>query len=261
MEMKYFFSINSGRCGSDYLSKLLTAVNSSNSKHEASPVGNGKPLRDYNKGRTVEMQELSHSKFDSIMSENETGVYSDTSHLFIQGFGWYAAETLPLEQVGVIVLTRDKEAVVNSFYRIKSTPLTNSGREWLIEVCKKDPINVPPKLFFLNVSLSYYVAIFLKKIISRLNRCHGVELTDPSFLINYEMNTLRWYYDEIHSLGKEFLTKHPEIKSYSIEMKQLNDIDEVAKMFAFFGLAYDGAKLKQLVGVATNSKSYANVEI
>jgi len=257
-EIKYIFSINSGRCGSDYLSKVFTAINGCNSNHEAEPIGNGEVLQNYNKGCFSEMRELGVSKFSSIASENITGIYSDTSHLFIQGIGWYMPEVIPEENVGMVVLTRDKESVVKSFYRIGSTPLTNSGKKWLIELCKKDPIIKPPKVGLLSVKQSYYFSVGIKKLISRFNRNLGAELKEPKFLIDYELNSLRWYYDEIHALGKNFLIQYPNIKSYTIDIEQLNDFDEVTSMFDFFGLSYDIDELGKLVGNSTNRKLYVN---
>jgi len=254
--VKFLFSINTGRCGSDYLAKIFSKIDDCDSKHEAIPVGNGQEMWDFNCANESGMRKLSDTKFKGILGGDKSRVYVDTSHLFIKGFGWYATDYIDEEEIGVIVLKRNKALVVNSFYRIGSSILMHMGKKWLLSPCRSNPIIPPPRISCLSSVLSYYMAWYLKRIYSRINKVLlklSFSVKEPIFLNNYELECLNWYVDETYALAEKFKVKFPKIKFYEVDIQQLNDLDEVKKVLDFYELPYSQA-INDVVGVRSNLK-------
>jgi len=258
-KIKYIFSINTGRCGSDYLSKIFSKVEGCNSNHEADPIGNGKFMFEYNLGKRKNMELLAKSKFNDIINETSSGIYADTSHLFIKGFGNYVKNYIDEKEVGIIILKRDKKSVVNSFYRIHSSLLLHNGKKWLLSPNKHNPLIQPPSFLFLSSQHSYLIAWYLKRLFSRINKflfaTFSTKVKEFSFIKKYEFQCLEWYYDETYALADDFKRKHSNIKFYEVQLEQLNNQYEVERLLQFFDLKYN-SNIDAILGKASNNKSY-----
>lgn len=155
---KVLFSINPGRSGSHYLSKLFSYGNNCKSYHEARPVGNEEAMRKFFQGDDNEIKNIAKTKADkinTILKDNST--YVETNHCFIKGFGWFISNYLNVlpEQIGVIILRRDIEQFAQSTYRIGCRPLYQVGRNWLITPELINPIISPPSRFGLSAKNTY----------------------------------------------------------------------------------------------------------
>ncbi len=85
----YIFSINTGRCGSHYLSVIFSHVPGCRSFHEPEPVGNGRVMRRYLQGHAGPMKRLAERKARLVQDlRSHCRLYFESNHRFIKGFGW-----------------------------------------------------------------------------------------------------------------------------------------------------------------------------
>lgn len=257
-KVKYIFCINTGRSGSNYLSNLFKHAEKVISRHEMKPIGHSEEMRQYFKGNHEPMRKLTKKKLENIhkLCANDE-VFIETSHMFIKGFGWILAELLPHEEVGIIILNRDKSKIVSSFQRIDSVALTNRGKNWMITPNIKKPYTAPPSI------LGFHKATYsMMKLLKHIEKgCHSLikkifpkfQLQQLSFFDRYNIKCLEWYVDEINALGEKFQQCYPKMHYRSVYVDDLNDITQVKKLFEYFNLEAT-AELTKVVGSATNLK-------
>jgi len=218
---KYIFCINTGRSGSAYLAELLKHGANAVSVHEGYPRMNGEPMQAFNDGNKEPMQDLMQKKLDQMLAtRGEKDTYCETNHYFIKGWGWLLPELVPQDEIGVIVLTREKESIVNSLLRIHAVP----GASWWSNMWYCDPAakeNVLPAP-------------------------HGTPQTHP---VEY----CRWYIDEIATRTVMYKREFPRIRYFHTTLEALNDYDSALRMFDFFGLSATET-LRLVVGMPLNEK-------
>lgn len=255
--VKAIFCISPGRSGSHYLSGLLAESKNCESHHEAKPNGFGKPLQLFHRGDTGLMSEVAGHVADAVNeAASRNLVYAETSHCFIKGFGWPLMEHLDQSQVGVVVLKRDKEAVVNSTIRALSVPLRNLGRSYILTPERVSPIIPPPSFCGLPGAVGYATARALHQTIMkfrRLGKKLGLPFGDVVLFPAYQRKAVAWYWDETYALCGEFRKKYPDCKYFETTTEDLNCTQKVSKLFDFFGLE-PAQSLTEKVGVPTNLK-------
>ncbi|WP_268035914.1 hypothetical protein [Algoriphagus sp. PAP.12] len=233
--IKYIFSINTGRSGSHYLSKMLQNVEGINSFHEPYPVMNGYPMIKYLKGKEKELRSQMPEKLRQIEKNLDNGkVYVETNHMFIKGFGWLIPENIPQENIGVVLIKKNKTEVAKSHYRIFCSPLSIFGKLWLMFPTMKNPINKFSKPEILKYRLYFFINRFL---MSRYNPFKDLKLERRIFK-SYELKLLEWYVEETYSQAERFRRKYPKIKVFETTIEKLNDVEEYERLFKFFKLEF-----------------------
>jgi hypothetical protein len=250
---RYLFSINTGRSGSDYLTSLFEHAEGCRSFHEPRPICNGTEMRSYLQGKTRPMEILSRKKIEAIISiKDQCSVYFESNHCFIKGFGWFVPIHIPQELIGVIILKRDPSKISESTLRIGCSPLTPYGRRWIIAPDKKMPLIKPPTTW-----LHYQLACVIKfiyqifRFLGRLLVARQVRF--PLWLREYELKCIRWYVEETYAMAESFKNMYPNITYYEVDIQDLNSLDAVHEMFAFFGCTAKKS-LQNVVGKPANLK-------
>jgi hypothetical protein len=254
---EYLFSINTGRSGSHYLASLFEHVSDCRAFHEPEPIGNGEVMRRYARGDVSAMRRFTEQKVEAIRaSKGDSRTYVETNHCFIKGFGWFIPEYLPEGNIGVIILKRDKVKVAESILRIGYSPLNGQGREWISTPEMQSPIVPPPKRS-LSPKTTYNCARFASFLIRRTKRLKRsaaeTSIQYPKWMVDYEMECLKWYVEETEAKAEAFRKKYPRIKYYETNVEELNSIDSVRQMLSHFGLSED-EPFKDVVGKPTNLK-------
>lgn len=258
-KIKYIFCINTGRSGSHYLSKVFSHVSGCLAFHEPNPIGNGKAMIQYLKGNSRLMERLTQQKVDRIKelkNKKNFSVYVETNHCFIKGFGWLIPNYLPEDEIGVVILKRDKAKIAKSLLRIGFSPLNQGSRGWIATPEIKNPLVEPPSLALIPPRISYYLAYSLNRCIIFLKkRYHNLTLLKvPTWLTSYELKCLHWYVDETYAQSIAFKEKFKQIKYYEITLESLNSTKEVNKMLDHFGLRSDKS-LSDIIGNPTNLRN------
>ena len=253
----YIFSINTGRSGSEYLTEIFRHVSGCRSFHEPEPMGNAKAMRRYARGHFKAMKEVAAKKVNVINElKRDCQIYFESNHCFINGFGWFIPQYLPEEQIGVIILKRDKLKIAKSTLRIGSSPLNSYGRDWISTPDMKAPLVKPPTTPF-----KYQCARFTKlalRIVLRICRsffniktCEKYFHYPIQWFINYEMECVKWYVDETYAKAEAYKRQFPAIKYYEVDIEDLNSLESVQKMIAYFGCSGEDS-LKDVVGKPIN---------
>lgn len=114
------FSINAGRSGSSYLSRVLNLHPDVDAGHERKPVMATSVLRQAKQqGLEATYQARKALKIPAIrrvMATNPGKVYAETSHLFAKTFSHLVMQAFPECRIDVIVLWRDFMDIACSFY-------------------------------------------------------------------------------------------------------------------------------------------------
>lgn len=220
MSIKYIFSINTGRSGSDYLTELLAKAKNSVSLHEGFPIMNGAPMQAFNEGDDSPLAALMPAKVAQIKKKRGSGqhIYCETNHTYIKGWGHLLPDTyLPQEEIGVIMLHRDVEKTAQSLLRVHDVPGASEwSRTWYLTPSARRNLSQPPAKATL------------------LGLC-------------------QWYVQEIQLRGQAYKKRFPRITYFECDLEQLNDYDFVCHMFETFGLV-PSAGLEEAVGRVFNPR-------
>jgi len=252
-EIDYIFAINTGRSGSDYLNKIFEHVSGCRSFHEPDPVGNGKVMRRYSRGKTNPMKRLAEQKAGIAKKlKLDCQIYFESNHCFIKGFGWFIPQYLPEDRIGVIILKRDKSKIVESYRRVRTSPLSRKGRRWISTPDMINPLVTPPRIL-----ITYQGARFIKNVLRLpeylIKKVFKKKFQSPQWLVNYETECLKWYVDETYAKAEVFKQQYPAIKYYEVNIEDLNTLESVQQLLTHFGCK-GGGTLKEVVGRPTNLK-------
>lgn len=251
--IKYLFAISTGRSGSKYLSGLLEHAHDVSTLHEPTPIMNGKAMQAFLKGNPRPMEALMPEKLASIQAgRGEATTYVETNHCFIKGFGWLLPEHIPQEEMGVVIIKRDKEKIVNSYYKIGCFPTSSFGRNYLMTFQMRNPIN---KISFMD-RLRYWPYAHLARFIRHRWIQRIAPLRIPAFIKNYEFRMLDWYVEETMAQGEKFKKAFPRVKYFETTTDELNDMAVIEKMFRTFGGEVNFKdSVKEVIGVPQNQKT------
>ncbi len=221
MSIKYIFCINSGRCGSDYLTELLSKAENTVSIHEGVPIMNGSPMQKFNTGEDCELQKLMPLKMREINKKSKNGrkIYCETNHSFIKAWGYLLPDSyIPQEEIGVIILRRDIDKTAFSLLRVREVPGTT---EW---------------------NQVWYLTPNLQRNLSK----------PPDNASPYDL--CKWYVEETYLRAEEYKKIFPRVRYVECDLEQLNNYDFVVKMFATFGLV-PTRSLRDSVGKIVNVRN------
>lgn len=258
-KIKAIFSINAGRSGSQYLAKLLDVGKNCIAFHERNPNGFGQTLADYQQGDDRRMRDVARVKYDVI--ENLSGknlIYAETNHCFIKGFGWPLMEKMDARSVAIIVLRRDPEKIVNSMIKVRSLPLSSTGRYYNLTPDRVKPIVPPPTLFGLTPVASYRIGKMValpEKVLAKLKiLLFGYPIRRYVPLRKYQEKIIRWYLNETRELENLFKKRFPECTYIHLDIDELNDLERVTDLFQTLGIQCDEDDITGL-GVPANTRA------
>jgi len=257
-KIKYLFCINTGRSGSHYLSSIFDHVENAISEHEMKPIGHSEVMQQFLAGNSKPLHELSKKRLRLIEEKCSNGeVFIETSHIFIKSYGWFFANNIPEEDIGILILNRNKEKIVSSLERIGCKPLERRGQKWIMTPAMKNPIIAAPKLPIISAQMSFSILLtlsnFTKRARSFLKKLKLPAFRYPLFFDEYNRNCLAWYYDETFAQAKKFKSDFPNIRFYHADIDQLNKIEELQKLLDFFELKLS-SDLDSIIGKPTNLK-------
>lgn len=159
------------------------------------------------------MRAVAELKADLIRARAGQGSYLEANHAFIKGYGWFLPALLGPENLRVIYLRRDPEAVAASLLRVRGVPgRTSWSRLWY---------SSPGQL---------------------RNLCEPRPDADAFQLC-------RWYAEEIDRQAALYRSRFPEVTFCEVTLEQLNDYAFVEELFTRrLGLEVDSNRLRQAVG-------------
>jgi hypothetical protein len=133
-DRRLFFSINSGRSGSQYLAELLGTAVEVTSFHEAAPVMNGPYLHMVNKlpyAKTAKKRRIKCNAIKKILDGLPAGqIYCETNHMFIKTF--YDVVLKEFKNIEVIILRRELSHVLKSFIELGYFSSKNTAwQDWM----------------------------------------------------------------------------------------------------------------------------------
>lgn len=252
--IRAIFCINPGRSGSHYLSGLLAEATNCESHHEAEPTGFGDPLYRFQRGDAGAMDAVAHAKVQDIADATARGlVYADTSHAFVKGFGWPLLKRLPPEEVGIVILKRDRAQVTESTAKVRCLPLNDVGRTYILTPGCHRPLAPPPRFAGLPGRAGFALAKGLHFAVQKrrgLGTRLGIKVRTEPPLLRYQMAALGWYWDETYALGARFQADFPGCRYFETSLEALNRPETVQDMYQAFELTGDPASAR--IGTATN---------
>lgn len=257
-EIRAIFSINPGRSGSQYLAKILAAGRNCIAFHEQNPSGFGQTLADYHQGDERGMQDVARAKHDFIARLSKKNlIYAETNHCFIKGFGWPLMKKMDPRSVAIIVLRRDPDKIVNSMIKVRSLPLSSTGRYYNLTPDRMNPVVPPPTLFGLTPAASYRIGKLValpEKVLAKLKIfLFGYPIRRYVPLRRYQEKIIRWYLDETRELEKLFKIQFPDCVYIHMDIDELNDLERVMALFHCLGVECNKEDLTEL-GVPANTR-------
>jgi len=207
-------------------------------------------MRNYLKGNKIPLQALMPAKINAIESARGDGIYFESNHCFIKGFGWEILKHVDPKQVAVIVLKRSKSKIVKSYLRIGSDPHGEDGLTWMITPNKKNLIKAP--ISILSFSLRRFISLPYYKLVDWGLRGKKV----PSWNQKSAEKLLNWYYDETYALSDAFRLKFKAVTYIDAAIDDLNNMAALKVLFKSLNIP-DNAILPSMntvVGVPSNLK-------
>lgn len=133
---RLIFSTNSGRSGSEFLSRLLDAAPHIAAGHERSPQMTGPWLRDLSYQGFDETLESRRWKAEAIRADLERlppwTIYADTSHMFVKTFADVVFDEFEHHTISIVDLHRDPIAVARSFFALDYFgPVNVAWKDWM----------------------------------------------------------------------------------------------------------------------------------
>lgn len=221
--IKYIFSINSGRAGSEYLSSLLGCAPNVYSFHEPKPQMIGDCLRLVSRNglkQTFSARRLKSKEILKTVSNFPEGaIYVETNHMFIKTF--YDVVVHDLEKISVVYLQRDFLKTLKSFVQLCYFSKKNAiWPDWMIspnaKTAKINCIGDDDSLDYIDLSIAYLI--------------------------------------DIEARARTFKLEYPEIPFYELSLESLNCPDFVENLFDMLGVPFS-LKTKEVIGKKINHRS------
>lgn len=251
-KIKYLFCISTGRCGTDYLSKLLATLENCNSYHEQKPRLHKSEMREYLKGNKEPIQKLMPNKMAKIKTYKEA-LYSDTTHVYIKSFGWEIPKYIPQEEIGIIILKRDIDKVAESTHRTQSGPFNDLGRDWIIYPNGNNMVRPPFSV------IEYKLYRIILKTLWKVNKNTGYKKY-PAYFKKKSIELIKWYYKETYALAEKYQNDFPNISYIEVQLEEINTLKGFEKIINAFGLQqyYNRKKVSEIIGKPVNLKTRSN---
>lgn len=246
------FCISTGRCGTDYLKSLLETLNNVNVFHEQKPLLHNKCMRSYLLGDKRLLNKFLPEKIKKIQETHlQNKLYIDTSHIFIKSFGWELPQYFEQDKIGVIILKREKQKVIQSTHRIHSGPYTYLGRKWIITPHNNYVIKPPIS------NIQYQTNRLIFKLINIIKgEYKSIPKTYPKWIEKSSLKLINWYYDETYALGELFKKTFPKITFVEVTLEELNTREGFENIINQFKLQdrYSFKKVEPIIGLKRNLK-------
>jgi len=196
---RLFFSINSGRSGSNYLAKLLGTSAEVVSFHEAQPFMSGQYLKMVNNAPMRRSFQQRMKKVHAIQQKRnqiQGKIYCETNHMFIKTFHDVVIHHYG-SKVEVVLLRRYLPSVLKSFIELSYLNKNPESRGWM-----SSP----------NAKTAAIQCIGPDNSLDHYDICIG-------YLIDIEARALR------------FKAQYQNIKVHEAELDALNNKESVQKLF------------------------------
>ena len=254
--IRYIFSIGTGRSGSAYLATLFAHAKDCRAFHEPAPIGNGAAMRQFLRGNERPMQRITRKKAERILELLSSGErYVETNHCFLKGFGWLLPQYLPEDEMGVVILRREHNQIVDSMIRTDSSPIVPTGRDWIMTPLVSDPLVRPPD-GLLGRRMTY-AAMRAARLPFRGARYWALlgarKPRVPATIEAYERRCIEWYVREVDARSEVYQRRFRQVRYYVADVEELNDVQSVQRLFAFFGCEAKSS-LPTVVGKPVNLK-------
>jgi hypothetical protein len=253
--IKYIFCVNPGRTGSEYLSRLFSCVENVASFHEPNPILHGPEMRSFLTGDPHPMNAMMDTKLSFIKdSLKEKRYYVEANHCFIKGFGWLLPGRLPEAEIGVIILKRNRELVVDSLYKVNAHPFTTTGEKWIITPqFYKNNVTPYPKEYskagFLFLKLQY-------RFFNRVRKVFPTRI--PDHIVSFAKTMIGWYVDETYALGDVYRKKFPLVKVVELSVTELNTKDGLDRLLSEFRIPAEYTEdMNGVIGKKVNEREHA----
>lgn len=219
---RLFFSINSGRSGSQYLAELIGSAKEVTSYHEPEPTMTGDYLRMVNEqsyADSINHRRLKSEAIKSVLSNLAQGeVYCETSHMFIKTFFDVVMDTFP--RVEVIVLRRELALVLKSF--IELGYFSSANKVW------QDWMTSP------NAKTAALPCLADDENLDQYDRCIA-------------------YLFDIEARAGRFQQDYPLVKIHETRLESLNNYSCVEKLFISLGIT-PTQETKEICGRSSNAR-------
>lgn len=205
-------------------------------------------MQEYLKGNKEPLQNLMPKKMEKINSQSGI-IYSDTSHIFIKSFGWEIPKYIPQENIAVIILKRDMDAVAESTHRTQSGPFNDLGRDWIIYPNVNNILRPPLSIF------EYKLSRKILKVLWRMTNNSGYKKY-PVFFKKQSLELIKWYYKETYALAEKYKRDFPKITYIEVSLDQLNTFEGFEEIVNAFSLQenYNRDKIVDIMGKPVNLK-------
>ena len=221
---KYIFVMSTGRCGTISLETIVQSVNSSVCFHEPTPQMSYMHLTKISSYDYYNFIFKCLKRFYIEKRLEDKKNYFETNHLFNKTFADLAIEEYK-SNIRLIHLYRDPVSVAYSYYCRNTIPGDpGPGTFWCLDYRDEtNRLNVKDVLSLKEFSHDYYKCLWY------------------------------WYENEVRT--KEIKIKFPDIITYTLETKDLNDFDIMSDMLQTFNLEYDKGILLSNVGTHINKNA------
>lgn len=200
LDHRLLFCINSGRCGSQYLSQILGTAEEVVSYHEQPPPMVGDYLNLINKQDYAETfskrRYKSHALKNILLKLPQKKVYCDTSHMFIKTFFDVIVEDFPNLQV--IILRRNLAHVLKSFVELGY--FSPENKNWPLWMSSPNAKTAAIKCIDCDDNLDQYDLCI-------------------AYLIDIEARAIR------------FQKEYPGIKTYEIRLEYMSEFEKIETLF------------------------------
>jgi hypothetical protein len=256
MTNKFVFFISTGRCGTGLFSEILNIKDNITAYHEHKPVLNGPEMFNFLKGDSSFLKSRLTEKKKAIKN-CDTEFYVDTSHIFIKSWGWFLKDIIPSNsEVFIVILRRNKESVIDSFSKIHQSGLSESGRNWLFTISKKNILSNYEHKKVLRFKIK--IAIVYLKINNFLFKKNiKKEIVFNKFMKNAHHESLDFHYDETYAMAKKYKQSQKYFNYFDFNFDTMLNKEGIAKLFNFINQPldyYEIEKIKLLLKNRVNSK-------
>lgn len=209
----FIFVANTGRCGSDSLSRILAAIPNARSLHEPHPRFLGEILCKYNNELDLDLfrKTFYYRKIPNILwAAKGQSVYIETNHSFIKSYCDEAARYFG-DQLKLIWLFRNKNDVALSYFRRH----TSAGAEKEKELMRHWLLDPGAKRNLLRSSAKI---------------CGSGEFSHPIY-------KYIWYCYELDARTLDFSKKYPNVKVVLLPMEHLSDEKRIFRLCSELGIS------------------------
>ena len=220
---RLLFCINSGRSGSNYLSRILGTANEIRSYHEAEPTMTGEYLHMINTApysASFYRRKIKSKAINRILRElPPEGIYCETSHMFIKTFFDVIIENF--KHVEVIILRRELPLVLKSFIELNYfSPENTVWPHWM-----SSP----------NAQTAALPCIGSDEELDHYDRCIA-------------------YLIDIEARAQRFKKDYSSVKTHEIRLESLNNYDKVSNLFQDLRIIPTD-KTKEIIGQVINDRN------